>query len=367
MRVPRGDVLCPPIMARNREFTRGNPCPICGRTSRCNVTADGLHLCKGDPANDGNHDAEWTYFGTDKKSSSWGLYRPIGDVSGHPRRPALDAAELQRISNEERWHDFQQWKAGPGRDATPILNKRACYERLRLMLPRFDPAAFDQLDIVFIPGSSTENPLTRAFGFPEVNGAGEVVGYTFRYPNGFKQQAGRRGIIVPHRLRKLTLDDRAPRRFDRPAPLFVVEGASDVLAMCQMGLDAIGRPNNVAGPRTWPSGSRSTSPSGVATSSSWARTTARRTAVPRPRRGPPRQPAAGQHPRHHRPLGDAADGHEGRSGVVRGRGREEGPDGSRLRLPVQRRRLAGDAPRLPRPRPAALHAALGPRWRGPAG
>jgi hypothetical protein len=80
-------------------------------------------------------------------------------------------------------------------------------------------------------------PLGACWTFPEVDGAGRVIGLTCRYRRGDKKAwpGGKRGLTVP-----------APWR-DRDGPLFLPEGPSDVLAVTTMQLCAIGRPSNMGG------------------------------------------------------------------------------------------------------------------------
>lgn len=229
-------------MFRPIAFDRSNPCPICGRVTRCSRTDDGLHLCKGNTT--GDREAAGFFFIKTSDNGDWGLFRQDGDTTN---RPTLDPKVQAERRKREQWDNWTAWQAGVGRDLTPVLGRKAAYDRLRGMLPRFTNNVFDQLSPVFIHGSNTDNPITTAIGFPEVNGDGDVIGISFRYPNGFKQSAGSRGITVPARLAKLTPDQRPPHRTVHTGPLFIVEGASDVLAMCEMGLDAIGRPSNCGG------------------------------------------------------------------------------------------------------------------------
>ena len=71
-----------------------------------------------------------------------------------------------------------------------------------------------------------------AWAFPEVNGAGEVVGLSLRSPTAGKRAAtgGKRG---------LTLAEDPP---GAAGPVLLVEGASDVAAAAALGCRAIGRP-----------------------------------------------------------------------------------------------------------------------------
>jgi hypothetical protein len=70
---------------------------------------------------------------------------------------------------------------------------------------------------------------------PECDGAGAVVGITYRTRQGrkFCERGGSRGLVVPSQ-------QWAP-------PLLIVEGMSDVAACLTIGVAAVGRPSNLGG------------------------------------------------------------------------------------------------------------------------
>jgi len=79
-----------------------------------------------------------------------------------------------------------------------------------------------------------------AYCFPERDGHGRVVGLSLRTTDGRKGSpsgavGGTRGLIVPSSLK------------DRPDPVLIVEGASDVAACEVLQLAAVGRPSNTGG------------------------------------------------------------------------------------------------------------------------
>ncbi len=79
-----------------------------------------------------------------------------------------------------------------------------------------------------------------AYSFPERDGAGRIVGFGFRAADGRKGAAAssvgaKRGLIIPSTYA------------ERPDPLLIVEGPSDVAAADALGLAAVGRPANAAG------------------------------------------------------------------------------------------------------------------------
>jgi hypothetical protein len=74
--------------------------------------------------------------------------------------------------------------------------------------------------------------------FPEHDAAGNVTAINRRYvADGSKKvmQGGRRGVYLPEGWR------------ERPGPVLIPEGVSDVLALTAIGLPAIGRPNDKGG------------------------------------------------------------------------------------------------------------------------
>jgi len=68
---------------------------------------------------------------------------------------------------------------------------------------------------------------------PEVQGDGKVIGINRRFPDGTKKAmyGGSRGLMLPAGWK------------DRDGPVFLPEGASDVLALTALGLASIGRPS----------------------------------------------------------------------------------------------------------------------------
>jgi hypothetical protein len=81
-----------------------------------------------------------------------------------------------------------------------------------------------------------------ALVFPMVDGEGRCVNLQRRWLNDASRpkmglSGGRQGLFVPSGWR------------DRPGPPFLVEGASDVLNLWELGLAAVGRPNNRDGAR----------------------------------------------------------------------------------------------------------------------
>lgn len=77
----------------------------------------------------------------------------------------------------------------------------------------------------------------EGWAMPECDAGGQIVGLNVRFPDGSKK-------VMPGHHRGLTLPDGWQ---SRPAPVYIVEGASDVLAGRLLGLNVIGRPSNTGG------------------------------------------------------------------------------------------------------------------------
>src|SRR5439155_20673048 len=86
-------------------------------------------------------------------------------------------------------------------------------------------------------GFDPEDRWGPCWTFPEVDGAGRVVGIRRRYQNGDKKlmQHASPGLTLPHGWQ------------ERGGPVLGLEGAGDTLAATAVGLAAVGRPNDTGG------------------------------------------------------------------------------------------------------------------------
>jgi putative DNA primase/helicase len=199
------------------RFTKTSPCPVCQTgTKGCSALADGLHWCRGEPADPGR----WKCV---KRGEPFCSYRAVDDDrnlrNGHTRPPVppttKPAADLRAAA--ERY----------ARYLTP--DRRA---ELAASLG-LQVAALDALPLLgFNPAANG-----ACFTFPEVDSAGTVVGLNRRYPDGSKRMlaGGRRGLTIPSHWQ------------EKSGPVFVPEGPSDVLGLTAAGLAAVGRPSNTGG------------------------------------------------------------------------------------------------------------------------
>jgi hypothetical protein len=180
-----------------RGVSRAVPCLVCNGTRRCVYSTDGLLMCryrKGPQP--GFRD-----FGQARGDPGWSLYRALDDrnytaASSAANQPALNdipglAYRLAgRITEAER-QDLAQ--------------------RLKLPTHSLDALATIGYD-----------PQEHCWTFPERDAKEHIVGLVRRYGDGRKKSAvgSRRGLTIPEEWHKV------------PGPILIVEGASDVLALC---------------------------------------------------------------------------------------------------------------------------------------
>jgi hypothetical protein len=201
------------------SVSRGNPCPLCEGIDGCSIGADGLFLCR---RREGSL-AGFVCLGPAKGDPQWTLYRREGD-------PLLNGLYKPPI-------DWRAKAEALATNLTPALRDELTGV---LGMPL---AVLDELSLLGFcadgphKDKNTGKPLGACWTFPEVDGAGSVIGLTCRYRRGDKKAwpGGHRGLTVPTRWR------------DRDGPIFLPEGPSDALAVTTMQLSAIGRPSNMGG------------------------------------------------------------------------------------------------------------------------
>jgi len=235
------------------KFDRYNPCPICGRADgSCKLTDRNTIWCKrrDDP---GEPVSGWVFH---KLCSipTWAIWHPenpndIIRISSDFERGGSRQQEALRRRSQDQRQRLEDWLAEVGPDNVVPVHGEA-FGRYRAMYPKFSPSTLAQLPAVFV----AESPAYHgSLGMPEVDGSGKVIGYNFVWPSRYKESRGARGITVPARLAGCKPDQKMPTAvYEKIAiteandwTIYVVEGASDVLAMAEMNLPAIGRCNNV--------------------------------------------------------------------------------------------------------------------------
>jgi hypothetical protein len=193
-------MISTPIHAKWVRVSKANRCPICDRADYCRIGFDLVHCMRVPSA-------------TPSKCSLGGYLHPLnGNAVAVPRhdpppRPTIDAAKLAR-----------QWFERTSRQA---------YDRLAELLG----VSVDSLRALRC-GWAEER---RAWGWPMVNGAGDIVGIRLRTEDGrkFSVTGGHEGVFLP-----------------AVEPYEIVwspEGASDCAALLTLGKFAIARPSCTGG------------------------------------------------------------------------------------------------------------------------
>ena len=215
-------------------YNPANPCPVCNTGSKsCRLGDDGeLQLCrlpKGEnpdlarwheiPSKDADHDWRWFIprHVQDQRNAEWRRGQ-------RPKRPAMSKSKNQT----------KDW----GKEAERFaLSLSTASERLRSELPRSLRLPAEAIASMPMIGMKETRSEGSTFTFPECDGTGQIIGINRRFPNGDKQfiKGGKRGLTLPVGWR------------DRDGPIFIVEGASDTLAMTHAGLACVGRPSAMGG------------------------------------------------------------------------------------------------------------------------
>lgn len=208
--------------------SQGNPCPVCGATSKCSEGEDGLILCR----KARGEVAGFKHLGTSKSDPQWQMYRreddPLlytsGKVKGGATATKGGKGKVQKKTGGKVWIlEAQKY-------ASAITQANKSYLADLLQLP------LHALDALPLLGYHAKDDHGPCFTFPECGPDGEVVGLKKRYPTGRKyiMEGGHAGLTLPLHWG------------DAGGPLVIAEGATCTLALCCMGIDAIGRPNDLA-------------------------------------------------------------------------------------------------------------------------
>lgn len=198
----------------------GQPCPCCGaETKGCSATADGLHLCRGEPR------PGWREVGRAPDTAGFRHFRRDHQTpSRKPRGP--------KATTPPPPTDWGEWA---GRYAGGFTAGARAELADRLGLPA---GVFDALPLLGVTGRST---VGYTHTFPECDATGRCTGISERIPQADGKatkrmmKGGKRGLTLPAGWA------------DRPGPVFVVEGPTDALAMTAAGLACVGRPSNTGG------------------------------------------------------------------------------------------------------------------------
>lgn len=189
------------------RVNKSRPCPVCGKTDWCLVDEQGTAaICQ--------------RIASDRKCNDAGYLHKLG----HTRNQRMTTKTKPKPKDETDWH-----KAAT-RLASVIKEQDRRIADAMLGVPvgtieKYMPMV----------GFNNEDIHGQCWTFPMVNGAENVVGISRRYMDGSKKSIGSNGLFVPQGWR------------DHTGIVYIVEGASDVLAMSAAGLCAIGRPSNNSG------------------------------------------------------------------------------------------------------------------------
>lgn len=200
-------------MSERTYSSRARPCAVCGdQGGGCSQTRDGLILCRKSSGNQPGF--QWLSKG--KPAAGWHLYR-------HENNPRAFFSPSSKGASapSTNWPDLAtQWAAALTEDRAQELAEN-------LGLPVH---ALQALRLGW-------DECRSCWTFPETDATGKVQGAFCRWPDGRRAvlRGSKRGLYLPEGWR------------DRPGPVRVCEGASDVLALTLLGLPCVGRPSAMVG------------------------------------------------------------------------------------------------------------------------
>ena len=216
------------------------PCAVCGSPSKgCSRTADGLHLCRGKPADP----AQWRTLKNGKPDGSgFRLLRHKDD-----NRHTHNGRGARRKSEPKLAEKKIDWAVRAKQYARGVSDGCRAALAANLKLPEEALRCFGE-DQIGARGRSVKDGWE--WTIPERNGRGEILGIAIRHEkevtkNGqkttksFDTPGGHRGLCY-----------RSGLNFDHEdfdGPLLLVEGFSDAAAACFVGIDALGRPASGGG------------------------------------------------------------------------------------------------------------------------
>jgi hypothetical protein len=206
------------VMSEQRTYaSKAAPCVVCRGKDGCCRTPDGLILCR---RTSGNVPG-FRWLSKHKPAGEWHLYRQ----EGNPRPPTSSSFVLRKGAGSP---PTAHWPAYAMQCVAALTPERAAQLADHLGLPTRALAALPLIGW---------DEGRGAWVFPEADASGKVVGAFFRSANGFRgvMAGSKRGLYLPDGWR------------DRPGPVRVAEGASDVLALCLLGLPCVGRPSAMVG------------------------------------------------------------------------------------------------------------------------
>jgi hypothetical protein len=210
-RVPRG---AQHARTKLHSVTAEKLCPLCQAKDGCSVGDDGRVLCRGRTG----EQPGYRCCGPAKGDPQWTLYVRY-DADG-ARSEQTNGTGSKPVDWQARAEGYVK-NLGAGR-------REALAKALGLPV-----TCLKALPLIGYVGDNDNGTWT----FPEVDAKGNVIGISRRFPDGQKRtmSGSKRGLTLPAGWR------------DLPGPLVIVEGPSDVLAMCAAGKLSIGRSSNTGG------------------------------------------------------------------------------------------------------------------------
>lgn len=226
-----------------KTVSKAKPCEICSGDHKCSCGADGLLVCGRPPSPE--QVPGYVHLGRANGDPQFSLYRREDDpmlrqVSKYPAvgKRSRTGPTTNGHAKSEGSRTGVGWEARY-RELTGNLSPTLRLELAHALgLPE---TALNCLNIGFTDCAPHKNergrPLGACWTFPEVDAAGRVIGIICRYGDGTKRAwpGGKRGLTIPSGWA------------EHKGPVFLAEGASDVLALTALGLAAVGRPNNTGG------------------------------------------------------------------------------------------------------------------------
>lgn len=233
-------------MSGKKVVTKKNPCPACGSPDWCAWFADGgLRCMRPDRAEtpagmiDGGLDRAGGRMFFPKPDDDTGLAERQNRFTG----PGIEAHQPERVSPADVEAEYIRLRGQMTGERLQELSRATgvAAEAWAELAPGW--ASADDLQRLKAGGAGWgDKPPVAAWAFAERNGSGEIVGLSLRAPD------GRKGFCKGH-SRGLTVPGPSDfaERVRSAACVLVVEGASDVAALGELGLVAVGRPSNRTG------------------------------------------------------------------------------------------------------------------------
>ena len=228
---------------KRQGASKAHPCPVCRGVDKCSSYEDGLILC-------GHRMGEQPGFHNLKAcpgDPQFWCYRRVGDPKYREQRnshqtrfpkpkwapPQKPPPPPPKSNNGKPPVDWQERARELAANLTADLRGELA---MALGLPE---SCLEALPLIGHAdrGPHKEKQYGPCWTFPQVDGAGSIIGISCRYRDETKLNwfGGQGGLFAAAGWR------------DHDGPLYLPEGASDTLALSALGLPAMGRPSNKGG------------------------------------------------------------------------------------------------------------------------